>query len=85
MEKDRVTFQPLMEVRKEWLIDGEYLRKLSKELKERGFPDFIIDENGKDPELVIILVAKEAFDQIVDVCKGSILQQVCWKREGEYF
>jgi hypothetical protein len=78
IEKEGTAFFPLMEVQKDYIRDGEFLRNLSANLQKRGFPDFFVKEEGLGG--IVIWVPEDAAEHIVGVSCSKISVDVHWSK-----
>lgn len=79
IEKEGTSFFPLVEVEKDLIRDGEFLRNLSLNLRKRGFADFFLKEGTEDrPNSIVIWVPVNSAKQIIGICCSKILQNIYW-------
>ena len=75
--KGKTTFFPLVEVEKELIRDGEFLGNLSRNLRDRGFPDFFLKE---DDSSIVIWIPVSAAEHIIGISCSKIMVEVHWNR-----
>ncbi|HNY36297.1 MAG TPA: hypothetical protein PLD14_03385 [Candidatus Pacearchaeota archaeon] len=82
IEKEGINFFPLVEVEKELIKDGEFLRTLSLNLHKRGFADFFLKEGTENrPNSIVIWVPVDSAKQIIGICCSKVLQDIYWNND----